>query len=67
MATGIVKWYNTAKNFGFIQQDTGGSDIFVHVSALEAAGLHTLDENQRIQYDVTGSKGKASASNLKLL
>jgi cold shock protein len=67
MATGVVKWYNPAKRFGFIKPDDGGSDIFVHVSALEAAGLHTLDENQRVQYELAENKGKTSAVDLKLL
>lgn len=67
MATGIVKWYNPAKRFGFIKPDDGSSDVFVHVSALEAAGLFSLDENQRIQYELAENKGKTSAVNLKIL
>jgi CspA family cold shock protein len=67
MATGTVKWYNPAKRFGFIKPDDGGSDVFVHASALEAAGMSMLDENQRVQYDLTESKGKTSATNLKLV
>lgn len=67
MATGTVKWYNPAKRFGFIKPDDGSSDVFVHASALEAAGLHMLDENQKIQYDLAENKGKTSAVNLKLL
>ena len=67
MATGIVKWYNPAKRFGFIKPDDGSSDVFVHVSALEAAGLMALDENQKIQYELAENKGKTSAVNLKLL
>ena len=67
MATGIVKWYNPAKRFGFIKPDDGGSDVFVHASALEEAGLFALDENQRVQYELVDSKGKTSAANLKLL
>jgi cold shock protein len=67
MATGMVKWYNPAKRFGFIKPDDGSSDVFVHVSALEAAGLHSLDENQKIQFDLTENNGKTSAVNLKLL
>ena len=67
MATGTVKWYNPAKRFGFITPDDGTADAFVHVSALEAAGLHTLDEGQRVQYDMAENKGKTSAVNLKLL
>ena len=67
MATGSVKWYNPTKRFGFIQPDDGSSDVFVHVSALEAAGLHSLDENQKVQYELEDSKGKTSAVKLKLL
>lgn len=67
MATGTVKWYNPAKRFGFIKPDDGASDVFVHVSALEAAGLVTLDENQRVSYDLADKNGKTSAVNLKLV
>ena len=67
MATGVVKWYNPAKRFGFIKPDDGSSDVFVHVSALEAAGLHALDENQRVQFELAENNGKSSAVNLKLL
>ena len=67
MATGTVKWYNPTKRFGFIKPDDSATDVFVHASALEAAGLSTLNENQKIQYDLDSSKGKTSAVNLKLL
>ena len=67
MATGVVKWYNPMKRFGFIQPDDGTADAFVHASALEAAGLQTLAEGQRIQYEMAENKGKTSAVNLKLL
>ncbi len=67
MATGTVKWYNPAKRFGFIKPDDGASDVFVHASALEEAGLFSLDENQRVSYDLTDSKGKTSAANIKLI
>ena len=67
MATGVVKWYNPAKRFGFIKPDDGSTDVFVHASALEAAGLHTLDENQKIQYELETANGKTSAGKLKLL
>lgn len=67
MATGVVKWYNPAKRFGFIRPDDGSEDVFVHISALEAAGLMSLDENQKIQYELAENKGKTSAVNLKLL
>ncbi len=67
MATGTVKWYNPAKRFGFIKPDDGASDVFVHFSALEAAGLSMLDEGQRISYELAENKGKTSAVNLKLV
>ncbi|MDE3015441.1 MAG: cold-shock protein [Pseudomonadota bacterium] len=67
MATGTVKWYNPAKRFGFIKPDDDTQDVFVHVSALEAAGLMTLDEGQRVSYDLAENKGKSSAANLKLI
>lgn len=67
MATGVVKWYNPAKRFGFIKPDNGGNDVFVHITALEAAGLHMLDEGQKIEYDLAENKGKMSAVNLKLI
>jgi CspA family cold shock protein len=67
MATGVVKWYNPAKRFGFIKPDDGGQDVFVHVTALEGAGLSMLDENQKIEYDLAENKGKMSAVNLKLI
>lgn len=67
MATGTVKWYNPAKRYGFIKPDDGSSDVFVHVSALEQAGLAALDEGQRLQYDLAENKGKMSAVNLKVV
>jgi cold shock protein len=67
MATGTVKWYNPAKRFGFIKPDDGSNDVFVHVSALEQAGLNGLDEGQRIQYEMAENKGKMSAVNLKIV
>lgn len=67
MASGEVKWYNQAKRFGFIKPDDGSGDVFVHISALEAAGLSGLDEGQRIEYELAESKGKTSAVNLKLI
>ncbi|MFF7250198.1 cold-shock protein [Embleya sp. NPDC008237] len=58
MATGTVKWFNAEKGFGFISQDDGGSDVFVHFSAINASGYRELQENQRVSYDVTqGQKG----------
>jgi CspA family cold shock protein len=67
MATGIVKWFNPNKGYGFVKPDDGGNDVFVHISALEAAGLRSLDENQKIQYELEENKGKTSAVRLKLL
>ena len=68
MATGTVKWFNTTKGFGFIAPDTGGSDVFVHISAVERAGLTGLADNQKIEFELReGRDGRASASDLKLL
>ncbi len=66
MATGTVKWFNPTKGFGFIQPDQGGSDVFVHVTAVERAGLNTLNEGQKVSYELATDKGKTSAANLKL-
>ena len=67
MATGTVKWYNSTKGYGFIQPDDGGKDVFVHISAVEAAGLRGLDENQKISYEIETDRrsGKESAGQLK--
>lgn len=65
MAQGTVKWFNPQKGFGFIQPDNGGSDIFVHMSALERAGMRTLNEGQKITFDVASEKGRDSATNLQ--
>jgi len=67
MATGTVKWFNAIKGFGFIQPENGGSDVFVHISALERAGLATLNEGQRVSYELATNKGKTSAVNIKPL
>lgn len=67
MANGIVKWFNPTKGYGFIQPEQGGNDVFVHISALERAGLNNLQEGQRISYELATEKGKTSAVNLKLL
>jgi CspA family cold shock protein len=67
MATGTVKWFNPNKGFGFIQPDDKTSDVFVHVSALERAGLRTLNEGQRVSFELATNKGKTAAANLKLL
>ncbi len=65
MATGTVKWFNAAKGFGFIQPDDGSKDVFVHISAVEKAGLPALKEGQKVQYElVKGKDGKTSAENL---
>jgi CspA family cold shock protein len=67
MANGVVKWFNPMKGFGFIQPDQGGPDAFVHISALERAGLSTLNEGAKVSYDLVTEKGKTSAANLKLI
>ena len=66
MANGTVKWFNPIKGFGFIQPANGGSDAFVHISALERAGLTTLKEGAQVSYDLATEKGKTSAVNIKL-
>ena len=67
LTTGTVKWFNAAKGFGFIQPENGGADAFVHISAVERAGLDTLNEGDRVEYElVRGQNGKSSAENLKL-
>ena len=65
MASGTVKWFNTAKGYGFIQPDDGSNDAFVHISAVERAGLNSLREGQTVEFDlVPGRNGKSSAENL---
>ena len=67
MANGTVKWFNPSKGFGFIQPEDGGSDVFVHISAVEQAGLSGLDDNQKVTYELeAGRNGKESASQLAL-
>ncbi|MEM8786658.1 MAG: cold-shock protein [Pseudomonadota bacterium] len=67
MASGTVKWFNAQKGFGFIQPDDGGKDVFVHISAVERAGLSDLADNQKITYDLeAGRDGRQSATNLTL-
>jgi CspA family cold shock protein len=67
MQTGTVKWFNSQKGFGFIQPDGGGSDVFVHISAVERAGLYGLNEGQKISFEIVADRrsGKSSADNLK--
>jgi CspA family cold shock protein len=67
MATGTVKWFNTTKGFGFIMPSDGTKDVFVHITAVQAAGLRGLDDGQKISYEVVMERGKAAASNLKLV
>jgi cold shock protein len=68
MNTGTVKWFNAQKGFGFIQPDGGGKDVFVHISAVERAGLFNLNEGQKVTYDIVRSQksGKDSADNLRV-
>jgi CspA family cold shock protein len=66
MATGKVKWFNATKGFGFIQPEQGGPDVFVHISALERAGISDLKEGQRVSYEIAINKGKEAAANIKL-
>lgn len=66
MATGTVKWFNTQKGYGFIQPDEGGNDVFVHISAVERAGMMSLNEGQKISYELEkGRNGKYAAVDLK--
>jgi cold shock protein len=65
MATGTVKFFNTQRGFGFIQPDDGSRDVFVHVSAVERAGMRTLVEGQKVSYDIVTERGKQAASNLQ--
>jgi CspA family cold shock protein len=65
MAVGTVKFFNTQKGFGFIQPDNGGKDVFVHITAVERAGMTTLREGQKIAYDVVSERGKDAAGNLR--
>jgi cold shock protein len=66
MATGTVKWFNPTKGYGFIQPSGGGRDTFVHISAVEQAGLSTLNDGQSVEYEIDSSRGKESAVKLKL-
>ena len=65
MASGIVKWFDPAKGFGFIQPEDGSKDVFVHVSAVQKAGMESLAEGQRVSFDVVSERGKSAAGNLQ--
>lgn len=65
MSNGTVKWFNTTKGYGFIQPEDGGADVFVHISAVEKAGLKSLNEGQRVGYELQKERGKTAAVNLK--
>ena len=65
MATGTVKWFNPTKGYGFIQPEAGGRDVFVHISAVERAGLTSLNEGQVVEYELVSNRGKQAAENLK--
>jgi CspA family cold shock protein len=67
MSNGTVKWFNTTKGYGFIQPEDGSGDVFVHVSAVEKAGLRGLNEGQRVEYDLQKERGKTAAVNLRAL
>jgi cold shock protein len=68
MTTGTVKWFNATKGYGFIEPEDGSSDAFVHISAVERAGLQTLNDGQKVSYDLTpGQNGKSSAENLSVV
>jgi cold shock protein len=66
MQKGTVKWFDTTRGYGFIQPDGGGRDVFVHISAVEAAGLHSLNEGQKVSFEVKSDRGKSSAVNLQV-
>lgn len=68
MDQGTVKWFNPSKGFGFITPDSGGKDVFVHISDVERAGIHSLNEGQKVEFDLQeGQDGRTSASNLQLV
>ncbi len=64
--TGTVKWFNPTKGFGFIVPDDGGKDVFVHISAVEKAGLKTLNEGQKVEFELQENRGKMAANNLRV-
>ena len=65
MATGTVKWFNATKGYGFIQPDGGGKDVFVHISAVEKAGMRSLNEGQKVSFEIVTERGKQAAGNLQ--
>tara|TARA_R110002072_G_scaffold72744_3_gene173697 strand:+ start:246 stop:455 length:210 start_codon:yes stop_codon:yes gene_type:complete len=65
--TGSVKWFNATKGYGFVVPDNGGSDVFVHISAVEAAGLRSLNDGQKIEFEIQENRGKQSAGDIKLI
>jgi len=67
MATGTVKFFNTTKGYGFLQPEDGGKDVFVHITAVQRAGMDTLTEGQRVSYELVTDRGKTAAGNLKAL
>jgi CspA family cold shock protein len=67
MATGTVKWFNGTKGYGFIQPDDGGKDVFVHITAVEQAGLRGLNDGQKVTFDLLTERGKTAAGNLKVV
>jgi CspA family cold shock protein len=66
MAIGKVKWFNPTKGYGFIQPQGGGQDVFVHIMAVERAGLRTLNEGQQVEFEIVSNRGKSSAENIKV-
>jgi cold shock protein len=67
MMTGTVKWFDTTRGYGFIRPSDGGRDVFVHISAVQAAGLTTLNENQKVSYELKNERGKTAATDLRVV